>query len=123
MLILFILSSIVSHTLGSDCPFGWINGGEYCYHASEERLDWGSSQGYCWSLGGYLAEFSSLEEEQALDSVLNHDILYWIGLSDFALEGTWRWQESHQIPSYTNWAPGQPDRSNDENCAVKNIVS
>ena len=47
---------------------------------------------------------------------------YWIGLSDFAHEGTWRWQESHQEPSYTNWATGQPSNgvvNGDEDCASK----
>ena len=73
---------------------------------------------YCWSLGGYLAEFSTLEEEQSVQSLLNQDIIYWIGLTDFAMEGTWRWQESHQEPSYTNWASGQPDNGVDEDCVT-----
>ena len=35
-------------------------------------------------------------------------------------EGTWRWQERHKEPSYTNWASGQPDKSKgDENCVNK----
>ena len=49
---------------------------------------------------GNLAEFSSLEEEMTLDSLMNQDIGYWISLSDSSQEGTWRWQENHQIPSY-----------------------
>ena len=105
----------------AECPIGWINGGTFCYHVSEDRLDWGSSQEYCWSLGGNLVEFSSLEEEQTLDSVLNHDVLYWIGLTDFAQEGTWRWQESHQIPSYTNWHENEPNHDGD--CAVKILAN
>jgi len=103
-------------TTGSECPIGWINGEKFCYHVSEERLNWGASQEYCWGLGGYLAEFSSLEEEHTLDSVLNHEVIYWIGLSDFAQEGTWRWQESHQIPSYNNWFQTEPYEGD---CAVK----
>ena len=94
----------IPYALGSECPIGWINGGTFCYHFSEESLDWGPSQEYCWSLGGHLAEFSSLEEEHMLDSVLKHEYVYWIGMTDFAQEGTWRWQESHQIPSYSKLA-------------------
>ena len=107
----------IPYALGSECPIGWINGGTFCYHVSEESLNWGASQEYCWGIGGYLAEFSSLDEELALDSVMSHDLCYWIGLSDLVLEGTWRWQESHQIPSYANWYPGQPDGG--EHCALK----
>ena len=75
---------------------------------------------YCWNAGGYLAEFESLEEEKTLDSVLNIDSSYWIGLTDVALEGTWRWQESLLETSYTNWITGEPNNQlGDENCACK----
>ena len=63
-----------------------------------------------------------MEQEQSLDSLLNKDVLYWIGLSDFAHEGTWRWQESHQQPSYTNWASDQPDNGGDGNCGMKTFA-
>ena len=69
-----------------------------------------------------MAEFSSLEEEHSLQSLLNQDVLYWIGLSDYAHEGTWRWQESHQQPSYTNWASDQPDGGGDSNCGMKTFA-
>ena len=76
---------------------------------------------YCWSTGGYLAEFLSSDVEEAIDGLLNQDVLYWIGLSDFAHEGTWRWQESHQIPSYFNWSDfgNQPDGGASSNCGMK----
>ena len=54
----------------------------------------------CWL---DLVEFESLEEEQMITTKINQDVLYWIGLSDFAHEGTWRWQESHQVTAYLNW--------------------
>ena len=56
----------------------------------------------------------------ALDSVLNIDSSFWIGLSDFAKEGTWEWQESHKETSYTNWMSGEPNNVGaNENCACK----
>ena len=55
-----------------------------------------------------------------LDSILLADIEYWIGLSDFASEGTWVWQDSHKHAEYTNWAPGEPNNSgSNEHCALK----
>ena len=71
---------------------------------------------YSWSAGGFLAEFESLEEEESIKSMLVEELGYWIGLTDLAIDGTWRWQESHQEPSYTNWASGQPDNGIDEDC-------
>merc|ERR1712126_74823 len=117
--ILLILIFSGSQTASGDCPFGWftVTEDDYCYHVSEERFNFGQSQEYCWGLGGYLAEFDSLEEEEAVHSMLNQDGFYWIGLTDLSSEGTRRWQETHQEPSYTNWAPGQPDNEfNIEDC-------
>ena len=75
---------------------------------------------YCWVNGGHLAEFFSSEEEEAIDAILNRDIAYWFGLSDLAHEGTWRWQESHQLPEYTNWLSDQPNGNGD--CAYKSFL-
>ena len=66
-----------------------------------------------------MAEFQSSSVEEAIDGLLNQDVLYWIGLSDFAHEGTWIWQESHETPQYFNWCPGQPDNGVGGNCAMK----
>ena len=116
---LFFFGFVTSVTR-AECPDKWWSLGNYCYHVSQDRSDWGIAQEYCWNMGGYLAEFDSLVEEQAIDSVLSSDNFYWIGLSDFAHEGTWRWQESHEVVSYANWLSGQPDNgSGTENCAVK----
>ena len=42
---------------------------------------------FCWSRRGHLAEIKSEDEEETLDQYLVHGILYWIGLSDLAVEG------------------------------------
>ena len=41
-----------------------------------------------------MAEFFHTGEELYIDAFLNRDVVYWIGLSDFAHEDTWRWQGS-----------------------------
>ena len=66
-----------------------------------------------------MAEFSSIEEELAVEPIMLRDVSYWLGLSDFGHEGTWRWQESHDVPAYTNWASGQPEGGTSQNCAFK----
>ena len=43
---------------------------------------------FCWSRGGYLAEIKTKEEEEVLDQILPQGITYWIGLEDFADDGT-----------------------------------
>ena len=37
--------------------------------------------------------------------------------------GTYRWQESHQVADYVNWAPNQPDGGTDTNCIWKTILT
>ena len=71
-------------------------------------------------MGASLAEFDYKDEEMKIDEFLPGDVIYWIGLTDRGVEGTFRWEESHQEPSYTNWLDGQPSNSVvDEDCVNK----
>ena len=56
-----------------------------------------------------------------IDEFLPQDNHYWIGLTDRGVEGTFRWEETHQEPSYTNWVDGQPDDAidGDDDCVLK----
>ena len=73
-----------------------------------------------------------------LDTFLIEGTTYWLGLSDLAHEGsrmipcrgfmdhlvifsgTYRWQESHQVAEYVNWAPTtEPNGGADHNCIWK----
>ena len=85
-------------------------------------MTWFEAQEFCYEKEGYLAEITSYEEETLLDSILLADIDYWIGLSDFASEGTWVWQDSHKHAEYTNWAPAEPNNIGGiEDCVVKSF--
>ena len=111
--------------VGAECPPSWTNGGgDSCYRVSRTPMKWVSAQQFCRDNGGHLAEILSAEEEARIDSFLPSDLDYWIGLSDSATEGTWRWLESHREAEYTNWGPEQPDNSisnnpDGEDCAAK----
>ncbi|XP_078341589.1 perlucin-like [Crassostrea virginica] len=41
---------------------------------------------------------------------------WWIGGSDFAVEGNWQWIAGGSVSSYNGWGPGQPDGNNTANC-------
>ena len=45
---IYLLTLILSGSLtaSGDCPYGWftVNEDDYCYHVSEQRLDFGESQ-------------------------------------------------------------------------------
>ncbi|KAK3875259.1 hypothetical protein Pcinc_019858 [Petrolisthes cinctipes] len=44
--------------------------------------------------------------------------LMWLGITDDAEKGVWRYYSSGENVNYTNWAPGQPNGLSLENCAV-----
>ena len=62
--------------------------------------------------GGYLATITSAEEQQAamaaIDPALLEDLTgFWIGASDAAVEGEWRWGTGETF-SYSNWGTTRP---------------
>merc|ERR1712098_793943 len=122
----FLLTSTQNLSRSEGCPDdpGWWSTYSSCYLASHDRMTWFEAQEFCYEKEGYLAEITSHEEETLLDSILLADIEYWIGLSDFASEGTWVWQDSHKHAEYTNWAPTEPNNGNgaNEDCVVKSFV-
>ena len=43
-------------------------------------------------------------------------------MSDLAVEGTFRWAETHEEPDgYSNWENNQPNNSNNQDCVCKNF--
>ena len=73
-------------------------------------------------MGGYLAEFNTIEEEKAVDKILPKLIYYWIGLADSGNDNSWMWQESNKAPNYTNWKAKQPDQST-HHCVFKDAAT
>ena len=69
-----------------------------------------------------MAEFPNKNEEMLIEALLPTEVCYWIGLNDLAIEGTFRWVESHQEPSYDNWGSGQPSNTDNQDCVVKQCL-
>merc|ERR1712236_66261 len=114
----FFLLSFSAFSMG--CPSGWWELGGSCYMIYQSETTWHEGQAICWESGGYLAEIKSADEFLILqDSILMHDANYWIGLTDEATEGTWKWSESGIVASWTHWHSGEPDSYNgNEDCAA-----
>jgi len=124
---IFLLSLYISAATPaatSSCKDGWWQAGGICYIVSQSRMPWFSAQEYCWEKGGYLAEIKSKDQEDSLDEFLNDGVYYWLGLTDLAHEGTFKWEEGHDEADYTNWWPGQPNNYDEtEDCVVKSLQS
>ena len=68
---------------------------------------------FCHSKRGYLAEVNTKEEQDILNQILPSitNNYHWIGLSDLATPGTYKWQNSYTTPSFTYWRSDHPNRN------------
>lgn len=76
------------------------------------------AQAFAQTLGANLISIQSAAENQCiLDELirLNHSGVIWIGFNDETTEGTFVWYDQSPV-TYTNWAPGEPNQTGDEDC-------
>lgn len=76
------------------------------------------AQAFAQTLGANLVSIQSAAENQCiLDELirLNHSGVIWIGFNDEAVEGQFVWYDQSPVV-YTNWAPGEPNQSGNEDC-------
>ncbi len=102
---------------GAPCPADAVcildDGSGHTYAAYEEKVSWEQAVDRCAEIGWYLAI-----DRSELESVLIQGLLAepaWIGASDVAVEGDWRWVDGEPW-DYTHWRTGEPNGSADENC-------
>eukprot|EP00058_Branchiostoma_floridae_P028490 XP_002613981.1 hypothetical protein BRAFLDRAFT_118457 [Branchiostoma floridae] len=103
------------------CPAGYQPFRGACYKAYDTEKDYAESEAVCTSAGGTLAmpQDSSLNTFLiTLKNALNPGVRYWIGLSDKAKEGAWRWSNNRPIGDFSSWAEGEPNNAGNEDCAV-----
>gem|GEM_PF-538677 len=81
----------------------WHQGKEYFLVPGRS---WPESKAGADAKGGRLARIDSFDLNQRLFRAFGDAL--WIGLKDDARTGRWTWPDG-QGPSFTNWAPGQPD--------------
>merc|ERR1711973_172538 len=105
-------------TFAIDCPEGWMGIHGSCYLTAPDKSMFFHAQEYCWEQGGYLAEIDTPEESEAVMGIISLELNYWIGLTDFADDGRWIWQESHQVANWTNWQEGEPNNLGGQDCVI-----
>ncbi|MFN7527067.1 MAG: C-type lectin domain-containing protein, partial [Dolichospermum sp.] len=92
----------------------------YQYNGSIYRLTnagtWKQAQEQAQSLGGNLVTVNNQAEQDWLVTTTKGSERLWIGLTDEVIEGQFRWA-SGETSTYTNWHPGEPNNSGNEDYA------
>src|SRR5262245_61233653 len=95
--------------------FQWAvaDGGNGHYYALTQTTEtWLSAEAEAVGLGGHLASITSQGEQDFLVNTFlsgaNGQNVYWPGLTDQAVEGTFVWTSGEDV-TYTNWQSGEPN--------------
>ena len=79
-------------------------------------MSWTAAQSFCRGYGAQLVEIeSSVENSIIEDEITKVGDQTWIGLTDAASEGAWKWA-SGRTPSYINWASSPQQPNDDGDC-------
>ncbi len=88
------------------------------YFLNPASMSGSSAQAFAQNLGANLISVQSATENQCiLDEIndLGYTGVIWIGFNDETAEGSFVWYDQAPIV-YTNWAPGEPNQSGNEDC-------
>uniref|UniRef100_A0A8C5BFA4 C-type lectin domain-containing protein n=1 Tax=Gadus morhua TaxID=8049 RepID=A0A8C5BFA4_GADMO len=97
-----------------ECPGGWKKFGCKCYKTSDMYQSWYKSREFCVSQGGDLVVVNSKEE---MDFIGRSYVYFWLGATDAAGEGTWRWVDGTVLSlDNPSWSGGGPQGGGDKNC-------
>lgn len=77
------------------------------YQRIDIPMSWHEAKTLCEQVGGYLATVASAEENQFILTNFATDHVCWLGATDEADEGNWRWVTNEPF-EYRNWAPNEP---------------
>nr|XP_011426601.2 perlucin-like protein [Crassostrea gigas] len=101
------------------CPNGWITYNQNCYLVLTIQATWGAASSYCQAFRAKLAEPRSVQEAHFL-SVMTYPVggLYWIGVTDIAVEGDWIFASDSSYVNSSYWHSTEPSGKPLENCVV-----
>uniref|UniRef100_A0A8C3II15 C-type lectin domain-containing protein n=1 Tax=Chrysemys picta bellii TaxID=8478 RepID=A0A8C3II15_CHRPI len=94
------------------CPPGWQQFQKSCYFFSTSTKSWQDAKQFCTDQGSGLVIVNTEEEQTFLSNHITHPHVYWLGLSDSAKEGEWRWLDGSPLGFglfFRFWGPGEPN--------------
>ncbi|XP_072021898.1 C-type lectin domain family 19 member A-like, partial [Amphiura filiformis] len=87
----------------------------HCYNYVAIAKSWSDAEIYCNNqYGAHLVSIHSSAENSFVNGI-SGSYNVWIGLSDQATEGTFKWSDGSQV-NYAHWDLGEPNGGGAENC-------
>ncbi|XP_067416508.1 C-type lectin domain family 17, member A-like isoform X4 [Emydura macquarii macquarii] len=106
-------NSRLLNELYTKCPPGWHHFKKNCYFFSISTKSWSEAKEFCTNQGSHLVIVNSIQEHDFLSNGVIETREYWLGLSDSAKEGEWRWLDGSLL-SVKFWAKGEPNDVGDQ---------
>ncbi|KAM5336393.1 C-type lectin domain family 4 member E [Glossophaga mutica] len=92
------------------CPSGWVHFQSSCYFFSLNTMTWSASAKNCSNMGGHLVVINTPEEQEFLFHEKPGKREYYIGLTDQAIDGQWKWVDGTPfMKSLSFWDVGEPN--------------
>ena len=97
----------------------YANGTGHDYIFVKTPQTWSTARTKCAQYVGHLATIGDSGEDEFIRAQAQQLFWgeWWIGRNDIATETFWAW-ENNEALRYDNWAPGEPNNYNDEDCAA-----
>ena len=101
-------------TVSNNAPTATASGSLHgnTYYFVNREVTWFEAKKLCENMGGHLATIGSAEENAYVLGIVQNTQA-WLGATDRANEGEWRWITGEPF-NYTNWAGNQPDNCGGE---------
>ncbi|XP_058240180.1 CD209 antigen-like protein C [Hemibagrus wyckioides] len=97
---------------------GWVAFRSSLYYMSTEQKNWFQSRADCRKSGADLVIIKSREEQDFIE-MLRRGNRAWIGLSDQATEGVWKWVDGSALTKTVFWLNQEPnDYKGNEDCVL-----
>ncbi|KAM4581268.1 CD209 antigen-like protein C [Odontesthes bonariensis] len=112
----------------TECPDGWLQVEDQCFHLSTDRQSQSAGADACKKMDAQLAILTTREQHEAVEKegrrIGGLYTNYWIGLSDVENEGEWKWVDNSKLNvSFWNVEKSEPDNNESggpdgEDCVV-----
>ncbi|XP_035697865.1 C-type lectin 1-like [Branchiostoma floridae] len=105
------------------CPGDWRKYNNHCYKLMTTTVSWSTARSRCRQHGAMLTSINGQGENNFVKNLIsgypygkrNVKPIIWMGLQKGA--SGWKWTDGSKF-DYSNWAPGEPGKRKDMNCAI-----